>query len=83
MISLQEMSAYYTDPRNTKKVTDDPLGLFEVFEIAITINDCLDQLNIEAFPVNPEIPQDQIDNAINKYIDQVDFRNNTFGVGTL
>ncbi len=84
MISLQEMSAYYTDPRNTKKVTDDPLGLLEVFEIAITVNDCLDALNIEKEnPVNTEIQQDQINNAVNESLDKIDFGKTDFGVGTL
>ena len=81
LISLQEMSAYYTDPRNYQKVKEDPLGLFEVFEIAITINDCLDQLQI-AYP-SPDLSQVDIDNAFDTYINNMDLEKIALEIGTV
>ncbi|MBQ3934121.1 MAG: hypothetical protein II726_02905, partial [Elusimicrobiaceae bacterium] len=83
LLSLQEMSAYYTDERNLAEITKNPLGLLEVFEIAITINDCLDQLNVEKSPHNPARQQKQVYKTFDKYLEKVDLNKVTSQVGTL
>ncbi len=83
LLSLQEMSAYYTDERNLAEVNKNPLGLFEVFEIAITINDCLDQLNVEKSPHNPAKQQKQVYKTFDKYLEKVDLDKVTSQVGTI
>lgn len=83
LLSLQEMSAYYTDERNLAEITKNPLGLLEVFEIAITINDCLDQLNVEKSPHNPARQQKQVYKTFDRYLEKVNLDKVTSQVGTL
>ncbi len=83
MISLQEMSAYYTDERNSAEIMKDPMGLLEVFEIAITINDCLDELNVDKSPFNPTKQDKKVKKLFDQYLEQVDLQKVTSQIGTL
>lgn len=83
ILSLQEMSAYYTDERNTAEIMKDPMGLLEVFEIAITINDCLDELNVDKSPHNPAKQERQVKKLFDQYLEQVDLQKVTSQIGTI
>ncbi|MBO7605841.1 MAG: hypothetical protein J6S61_05215, partial [Elusimicrobiaceae bacterium] len=80
MITLQELSAYYTDERNSEEIIKNPKGLFEAFEIAITINDCLDSLYAKDPPANTK---KQVEDNIDKRLKEVNWKKVTFKVGTL
>lgn len=83
ILSLQEISVYYTDERNLAEVTKDPTGLLEVFEIAITINDCLDKLNVDKSPHNPAKQKRQVYKTFDRYLEKVDLNKITSQTGTL
>ena len=83
LLSLQEMSIYYTDERNSAEIIKNPLGLLEVFEIAITINDCLDELNVDKSPFNPAKQERQVYKTFDRYLEKVNLNKITSQTGTL
>ena len=80
MLSLQEMAAYYTDERNAAEIAENPMGLLEAFEIAITINDCLDALNVEKSPHNPAAQERRVNKAMTAYLNKINLENADLGL---
>ena len=81
MLTLQEMTIYYTDERNTAKIIENPTGLLEAFEIAITINDCLDKLYTKE-PVKANVQQ-QIENSFEQSMNRFDLKDIISKTGTI
>lgn len=82
MLTLQEMAAYYTDERNAAKIIQNPMGLLETFEIAITINDCLDKLYTKE-PTKLTAQQEYIDNDFEQRMNNFNLQNIISNIGTI
>ncbi len=84
LLTFKEMTDYYTDERNSTEILENPLGLFEVFEMVIMVNNYLDQLNIEEnTPLNYDVQQEQMNEVFDQYMNKFDWKKVTSEIGTL